>query len=188
MFGKGRNILDPLPKCRHVDGKEIQAVEQVLAEQAFLDGVREVAVCCRDHAHIDFDRLDSTQALELHLLQDAQNLGLRARIHVANFVEEDCALVDQFLSCSGFAPDENSSRRCRDAADQAKDLLDCATSSDNALNSKGLADLLFERLELDLQTPAFERSLYDDFHFLHLERLHEIVVGAASNGLHDHVL
>ena len=95
---------------------------------------------------------------------------------------------DQFLSCSGFAPDENSSRRSRDAADQAKDLLDCATSSDDALNSKGLADLLFERLDLDLQTPPFERSLYDDFHFLHPERLHEIVVGAASNGLHDHVL
>ncbi len=54
---------------------------------------RQVAVGRRDQPHVDAQRSCSTEALELVLLQHAQDLRLRARAHVADFVEEERAAV-----------------------------------------------------------------------------------------------
>ena len=54
---------------------------------------REVAVGRGDHAHVDLDRVRVADALELALLQHAQQLHLQRRAHRPDFVEEQRALV-----------------------------------------------------------------------------------------------
>jgi hypothetical protein len=46
-----------------------------------------------DDADVDLDRLIAADALKRAALQDAENLRLRGRRHVADFVEEDGAVV-----------------------------------------------------------------------------------------------
>ena len=45
------------------------------------------------NSHVDANRAGAAEALELVLLQHAQDLGLRARAHVADLVEEQRAAV-----------------------------------------------------------------------------------------------
>src|SRR4051812_29151551 len=49
-----------------------------------------------DDAHVDLDRMRIADALELALLQHAQELRLQRRAHRSNFVEEERALVRLF--------------------------------------------------------------------------------------------
>ncbi len=56
---------------------------------------RQVAVGGRDHAHAHADDLLAAHAVELALLQHAQQLGLRRAVQVAHFVQEDGAAVGQ---------------------------------------------------------------------------------------------
>ena len=53
----------------------------------------EVAVGRGDHAHVHLDRVRIADALELALLQHAQQLHLQRRAHRPDFVEEERALV-----------------------------------------------------------------------------------------------
>ena len=57
------------------------------------DHRRQVAVGRGDQPHVDAERPRAAEALELVLLQHAQDLGLRVRAHVADFVEEQRAAV-----------------------------------------------------------------------------------------------
>ena len=60
---------------------------------ARLDHRRQVAVRRGDEPHVHPQRTRAAQALEFVLLQHAQDLCLRARAHVADFVEEQRAAV-----------------------------------------------------------------------------------------------
>ena len=51
---------------------------------------------CGDNAHIDADRGDTTHALELLFLQEAQQFGLSVERAVADLVQENRAPVGQF--------------------------------------------------------------------------------------------
>ena len=79
-----------------VIGKNIQSVEQVFPEQLRSDGFFDVLVRCRDHPHIDLDRLAAADALDHLFLQHAQQFCLERQVHVADLVEENRALVRQF--------------------------------------------------------------------------------------------
>src|SRR4051794_9486186 len=50
-------------------------------------------MCRRDHADVDLDRVRVADALELPLLEHAQQLRLERRAHGPDFVEEQGALV-----------------------------------------------------------------------------------------------
>ena len=76
-------------------GHDVQAVEEVLAEAPGRDLGLDVPVGRRQHAHVDLDRLLAADALELPLLQHAQQLELQRRRHVADLVEEQRPLVGQ---------------------------------------------------------------------------------------------
>ena len=53
----------------------------------------EVAVGRRDDSYVHLDRVGSADALELLLLEHAQQLGLQVEAHLAHFVEEQSAEV-----------------------------------------------------------------------------------------------
>ncbi len=58
--------------------------------------VRQVAVRGGDHTDVHAERPRAAEALELVLLQHAEDLGLRVRAHVADFVQEQRAAVRLF--------------------------------------------------------------------------------------------
>src|SRR5919198_1164627 len=76
-----------------MDSDHCQAVVQVFAESTAFNFGSQVLVGRRDHADVDLDRLTRPDALELALLQDAQQLGLQRQTHVADLVEENRALM-----------------------------------------------------------------------------------------------
>ena len=83
-------------------GKDVEPVVEVLAELAVGDQLLEVAVRRRDHAHVDANGLAAADALELALLQHAQQLDLHVQRHVADLVEEQRAAVGE-LEAAGRA-------------------------------------------------------------------------------------
>ena len=78
-----------------VTGNDVQAVEQILAEAPGGDLGLDVPMRGGEDAHVDLDCLLAADALELALLQHAQQLELQARRHVADLVEEQRPLVGQ---------------------------------------------------------------------------------------------
>ena len=91
-----RDVLAPLAQRRQRDRDDVQAEEEILAEVAGPDHGLEVAVGGGDEAHVHLDRAcvppRRSKAL---LLQDAQQLHLRAARQVADLVEEEGAAVGQ---------------------------------------------------------------------------------------------
>ena len=88
-----RDVVLALAQRRHVDRDDVEAVVEVLAELPVGDHLRQVAVGRRDDADVGAQRAGAAEALELVLLQDAQDLRLRVGAHVADFVEEQRAAV-----------------------------------------------------------------------------------------------
>ena len=74
-------------------GNDVQPVEQIFAERALGHHLLQIAVGGGNDAHVDLGRVRVADALELALLQHAQQLHLHARAHRPDFVEEQRALV-----------------------------------------------------------------------------------------------
>ena len=91
VLGQGRDVLGAVAERRDDDPGDVEAVEQVLAEPAGRDLFGQVAVRGRDDAGIGAESLGPTDALELPLLEDAEDLGLGRRGQLAHLVEEDGA-------------------------------------------------------------------------------------------------
>ena len=91
-----QDVVRPVAQRRHVDVHDVEAIEQVLAEPPGGHGLGEVPVGGRDDADVDScasavgaDRLDFA------VLEEAQEERLHPQAHLADFVEEDRAVVRQ---------------------------------------------------------------------------------------------
>ena len=80
-----------LAQRRNLDVEDAEAVEQVLAKVAALDGFPQVAVGRGDHPDVRLQEARPAEPLELALLQHAQELRLRGQAHLADLVEEQHA-------------------------------------------------------------------------------------------------
>ena len=89
VLDEGREVLEAAAQRRELDRDDVEAVEEVLAELVPLDGVLEVEVGGRDDLRVGLDGLRPADALELLVLDDAQELGLDAERGLADLVEED---------------------------------------------------------------------------------------------------
>ena len=90
-----RQVLDPVAQRRHPDRDDVDPVVEVLAERPFLDRLLEVDVGRRDQPEVGLDRLGAADALDLPLLDRAQQLGLQVEPQVADLVEEQRAAGGQ---------------------------------------------------------------------------------------------
>ena len=89
-----RQVALALAQRRDVDVEDVEAVVEVLAEQARRDhALLQVAVGRGDDAHVDAHRLVGAQRLDHPLLQHAQQLGLRGHRHLGDLVEQQRAAV-----------------------------------------------------------------------------------------------
>ena len=96
VVGEQQHVGLPLAQRRDEDREDVEAVEQVLAEAALLDRPLEILVGRGNQPDVGLQRLVAAEALELPLLQDAQQLDLRRQLHVANLVEEQRPSLGQF--------------------------------------------------------------------------------------------
>ena len=99
-----RDVAGPVAQRRQRDREDVEPVVEILAELAVGDQLLEIAVGRRHHAHVDLDRLGAADALELALLQHAQQLDLHVERQVADLVEEQRAAVGQLEAARGAAP------------------------------------------------------------------------------------
>ena len=96
------DVLDPLAQRRQTQRHDVEAEEQILAEQALLDQDAQVLVGGGDDAHVGLDRRAAADGRVLALLQHAQQARLRLHRHVADLVEEQRAalgLLETARSC-----------------------------------------------------------------------------------------
>ena len=89
MLDEERHVLHPLAERGQHDRDDVQPVVEILAEAAALHLALEVLVGRCDDADVHPDGAVAADALELALLQHAQDLGLRLEAHVADLVEQE---------------------------------------------------------------------------------------------------
>ena len=108
--GEQGDVVAPLAQGRHVDVDDVEPVVEVLAEGSLADLLLEVAVGRGDDAHVDLDRLLAADALELALLEHAQDLDLHVLVDLADLVEEEGALVGELeaAALAGLGPGEGA--------------------------------------------------------------------------------
>jgi hypothetical protein len=83
------DVLAALAQGRHVDGEDVDAVVEVVAEAPVRDHRAQVAVGRRDDAHVYLDGARAADAANLALLQRAQKLRLHRHVQLAYLVEEE---------------------------------------------------------------------------------------------------
>src|SRR5262249_26515322 len=113
-----RNVLAALAERRQAHGDDVEAGEESLAGRALRDHLREIRMRGGDDAHVDLDRVGVADALELALLQHAEQLGLQRRAHRADFVEQQRALV-RLLEAS-LAGADGARERATDVAEELR--------------------------------------------------------------------
>ena len=104
MADEPGDVFAALAQRREHDWEHVQAIIEVVAKLAVGDHLRQVAVRRRHQAHVHPDRSRAPQALELLLLQHAEELRLQLRWDVADLVEEERPLVGQ-LEAANFLRD-----------------------------------------------------------------------------------
>ena len=87
------DIRTSLAQRRQADREHVDAIVEVLAKHAGADQRAEIAMCGRDHAHRDAQRLRAADAFEHAVLQHAQEPHLRRERQLADLVEEQRAAV-----------------------------------------------------------------------------------------------
>src|SRR5262249_10292954 len=91
-----QEIVFAFAERRHLNGKDIETIIEILAEAAIRNRGLQVAIGGGDHTDIDVNRLGSSNALELPLLQDPHERDLRVRQEFTDCIQEKCAAIGQF--------------------------------------------------------------------------------------------
>src|SRR5215471_3155942 len=93
MLNQEREIARAIAQRRHGDLDDVDAVKQILAEQALANAGAEIAMGRRYDPHVDLDGRRAPDGLERSLLQHAQQLGLHGGGQLGDLVEEQRAAV-----------------------------------------------------------------------------------------------
>ena len=93
MGDEERDVFTAFPQRRDGDVDDVEAVEEVFAEGAFLDHLRQVTVGGGHHADIDADAFRSADAFKHAFLKDAQELDLQIHAQFSYLVKEERALI-----------------------------------------------------------------------------------------------
>ena len=93
VFAEQGDVVWSFSKRRHAEGYHMQPVIQILAERSLLHHLLELAVGGRDDPHVDLALLGGADRQEDTFLKDAQQLDLKSRRHITDFIEKERALV-----------------------------------------------------------------------------------------------
>ena len=87
------DVLRPLAQRRQAQAHDVQAMQQVLAEQSLAHALLEVLVRRGDDAHVRAQRRVTADAVVLAVGEHAQEPHLQVGRHVADLVEEQRAAL-----------------------------------------------------------------------------------------------
>src|ERR1700678_4404538 len=76
---EGRNIFTPLAERRQQDGEDVQTIVEITPELTATYHPAQISIGCSDEPNIDLVSSTASEALELLLLQDTQQLRLQGR-------------------------------------------------------------------------------------------------------------
>src|SRR4051812_44518790 len=110
MLREQGNVVLALSKRRKVYRDDVEAVEQVFAEEAFVDRLAGVAVRRRQHANVNGDFVRRAESANLSVFEHAQELRLQRDGHLRDLVEEERAAVRNLEAA------EAARRRARERA------------------------------------------------------------------------
>ncbi len=96
MFGQERNILAAFTEWRENERNDVDAIVEVFSELRFSNKVIKILVRRCHDADIDLDWLNPPDSCKFALLDDTQELRLRDRTQVTDFVQEQRSGVRQF--------------------------------------------------------------------------------------------
>ena len=102
--GDGRDVAFALAQGRQRNVKHVEAVEEVFAQPLVANGFFRRLIGSREHTDRDGDIVHAAQAAHFGILQHAQQFGLRANGHLANFVEQQSSSLS-VLKAAGRAFD-----------------------------------------------------------------------------------
>ena len=88
VSGQKQNILAAFTQGRHRGRDDVEPEEKVLAEGSILDHLLEIPVGGGDHPHIGPDRLCTFYPLELLILENPEQGGLRGDRQLADFIKD----------------------------------------------------------------------------------------------------
>ena len=92
MLGQHWDVVGTLAKRGQMQRDDVESIVQIRAEGAAANLFFQLAIRGGDQPHIDRLRLGPTYGNHFALLEDAQQLYLRGRSRLADFVEEECPL------------------------------------------------------------------------------------------------
>ena len=127
MHGDHGNVFRVLLEPRRINLHDVDAVEEILAEFAFGHQLGQIAMGGEDEPRAQGNKAVAAQAVELHLLEDAQKFYLGEQAEVADFIEEERAVAgllkvafasaDRAGECAFFMAEEfGFNQRFRDGA------------------------------------------------------------------------
>ena len=93
MPGERRDVVRPLAQRRQAQAHDVEAMQQVLAEQPLPHALLEVLVRRRDDAHVRLQRRVAADAVVLAVGEHAQQAHLQVGRHVADLVQEQRAAL-----------------------------------------------------------------------------------------------
>ena len=93
VIGQQRDVALAIAQRRHVEGNDVEAIEEILPEVAALDLVLQIFVSGGDDAHVDLGAVVGAQRGKALLVKGAQHLGLGAQAHVGHLIQEQSAAV-----------------------------------------------------------------------------------------------
>src|SRR5260370_23496238 len=88
---KFRNIRFSLAERWQRNRENIQTIVQILSEFTVTDHLPQISIGRRDDTHIDARGTSAAYGLELALLEDAKQLGLKLPCHVSDFIKKQLA-------------------------------------------------------------------------------------------------
>src|SRR5579872_7232491 len=93
MLHQDGHVSLALAQRRQSDGKHVDAMKQILAKTSFTNLLFEISMSGHQDPRVDANAGGSAHALDLTLLEHAQEFGLHHRRHVSDLVQEKRAPV-----------------------------------------------------------------------------------------------
>ena len=88
-----RNILTTITKRRDMDWEHVETIKKIFTKRLLLDCVLEFKIGGSHNSDIDIDIPVTPQPANFTILEDPEQLDLKVRIHLTNFIKKNRTAV-----------------------------------------------------------------------------------------------
>ena len=95
-FQQGGNVFAPVPQGGDMNRKDIEPIVKILPKPLLFDSLLDFKVGCCDNPDIDIYIAVASQAPDLAVFKNPEQLNLKVHIHFTDFIKEDRTAVGLF--------------------------------------------------------------------------------------------